>query len=64
MDLDHVQFIYADLPCDKTEDTRDRDGDLLTNDTYPNPDCIYDRDDGYLETWECPICKEFNGKGE
>ena len=65
IDLDKVKFIHTELP-DYPEDEKRRglDGELNHKiDCHYNPDIVW-QDQGPLDTWQCPICKEFNGKGE
>lgn len=67
IDLDHVKFIPSEIPDDpKDESKRDEDGFLpMEVETSYNPNCIWARSDmGPLDTWQCPICTEYNAKGE
>lgn len=67
VDLDKIEFIFYRLPDDpKDESKRDSMGLFdMDVDTHFNPDCIWPRGDSFpLDTWKCPVCEEFNAKGE
>lgn len=65
MDMDKTPFIHSELP-DNPEDEKKRDEDGYFNfeiECHYNPDIIWG-ESSPLNTWQCPVCKEFNGKGE
>jgi len=67
VDLDKVEFIEMEVPDDpEDEKLRDEDGYLPYEvETHYNEDLVWSgRAGDPLETWQCRICKEFNGKGE
>ncbi len=64
IDLSKVKFIDTEIPDDPNDDERDEDGYFVTNETSYNPDLIWGDDYAPLDTWQCRVCKEFNGKGE
>jgi hypothetical protein len=67
IDLDKVKFIEMEMPDDPDDEKlRDEDGCFdFEVDTSYNPDCIWPRDAcSPLDTWQCSVCNEFNGKGE
>lgn len=55
-----VKMIPMDVPDDPKETETDEDGYLITEDTHYNDDIVWE-DHSPLETWSCPVCKEFNG---
>lgn len=67
IDQDKIKFIDSEVPDDPKEEVeRDEDGDFPPGiETSFNPDCIWPRGNCCpLDTWKCPVCGEFNAKGE
>ncbi len=67
IDLDKVKFINMDNPDDPGDEKfRDKDGYFdMEIDCHYNSDCVWNGVGCYpLDTWQCTICKEFNGKEE
>lgn len=66
VDLGKVNFIPMEDPDNPDDEKlREKDGTFDYDvETHYSDNVVYDRSEGFLETWQCPVCKEFNGKGE
>lgn len=65
VDLDKIKFIDSEIPDDPDDDERDEDGYFKSENLHFNSDAIWPRHEmGPLDTWKCPVCNEFNAKGE
>ena len=67
VDMNKIEFIPNELP-DNPEDEkfRDKDGHFdMEIEVHLNENLVWPRGDcSPMDTWQCPICKQFNGKGE
>lgn len=64
IDLKRVKYIPMELPDNPDDEKfRDKDGSFdIEIECHYNPNLIWE--DTPLDTWECVICGEFNGKKE
>ena len=62
-DMKKVKFINMYVPDNPEDNKEDEDGDLLTEDYHYNENIVWENNTP-LDTWQCPVCKEFNGKGD
>lgn len=60
VDIKKVKLIDMMVPDDPKDNEKDDSGYYTSDDLSYNEDTVWEYNEP-LDTWKCPVCKEFNG---